>query len=1247
MIINMNMGSIDKDIDKDRTTVLYGDLEKYTVPEIPAPPPPPPPIIIVPDSPIGIFQKCNPKRGSRLRNFNWEAIPLEKVKGRTSLWSSETFQGELQIDTGKMEELFGKQEEDVLPKPCNRRRSISIGDACLNKVFLLDSRRSMNIGIFLKQFKRSAAEIVEDINLGRGDIYTSERLNELLKHLPDTEEVQRLKSFQGDRQRLSEADLFMLLLLDLPCYCLRLEALILKKDFHPAVLSQLSAARDLTTAAEELLQCTELHFILKLVLKAGNFMNAGGYAGNAAGFRVSSLLKLADTKANKPGMNLLHFVVMEVQKKDPRFLSFADKLQHVHRASKLSEDGLLEEFYRLQSRITSIHQTLVVPEQQELRQQMKEFLEYANHQLQEVQNEIDALQVSRQSLREFLCEDEDTFRLEECCKVFSCFCQRFQLAIKENKHREQEDQRLKEQERKHLQKRHSMATCGALEASQSKDELELTLERNLRNTCRPLGRRLCRMRSLGWNNGKPFRSCNDQSEDFQEHCDQESADQMRKVSERVLKQQMEYKSQKNDNNNRFYQLPEEKNITSCQSAAKVDFQKVSLLLSKERTEIFQVSPETYGFHTSDQPLSPHRSRYSEAQQHKLHHRNQLQDISESLDNSLQQFDIKGYEDRLCPPAEESHVLSKSLDSLGKSSVQLHGNHLVDHLILEPSKQSKSLDGQEIQINPSHLCTSASPQESSSHLEPKYTSQVILKPIPVHSGLDHISQAQTQFNNDCLTQLKSATKTLPDSFTAEVPIQSIEKDKHDHDAQTQGQSYLPRQMLCLSAPKNFTCLKSLVGLDTHVHEINTRSVMQCTSESSMRTVAQGESQRVGELEETSGHKLRNYNCLQILKNNEPENPEQSSDLHGLTSSKQTNELDIVSDSTSAPKTSKPLTQVTSKTVKQTLAKSAVRSTRHSVALPNSQLSSPSIIPRSDAAHQNQTVNKSEAPKLRRSQPGCFISKIKLVEPLSVKQTITTKETNDYIPLPKEKNVDPPNETPKGLQHIEYHSFSKGTKNIHTLIQKETHNPCSKWKRELKNTSEKANSVRPELMSENSLGSNRNNLEHKSGDTTRNSLLGRNGKNIPKKSKTNDFGIRKVLLTKDLATGSGTPCAMKQPVVTARHVQKDSKIPQKLSLSTGGASKPTPSKNMDTFKEKKVPHANNNDCGKSESIESPSITSKHCVPSSPKGEAWTSQMSPRKSSSVAKVAIHVIKHYEVNTTLTRSTKNTYMDTHPIWR
>ena len=35
----------------------------------------------------------------------------------------------------------------------------------------------------------------------------------------------------------------------------------------------------------------------------------GGYAGDAAGFRLASLNKLTEIRANKPRMNLMHYVV--------------------------------------------------------------------------------------------------------------------------------------------------------------------------------------------------------------------------------------------------------------------------------------------------------------------------------------------------------------------------------------------------------------------------------------------------------------------------------------------------------------------------------------------------------------------------------------------------------------------------------------------------------------------------------------------------------------------------------------------------------------------------------------------------------------------------------------------------------------------------------------------------------------------------------------------------------------------------
>lgn len=39
------------------------------------------------------------------------------------------------------------------------------------------------------------------------------------------------------------------------------------------------------------------------------FVIQGGYAGNAVGFKINSLTKLVDTRANKPRMNLMHFIV--------------------------------------------------------------------------------------------------------------------------------------------------------------------------------------------------------------------------------------------------------------------------------------------------------------------------------------------------------------------------------------------------------------------------------------------------------------------------------------------------------------------------------------------------------------------------------------------------------------------------------------------------------------------------------------------------------------------------------------------------------------------------------------------------------------------------------------------------------------------------------------------------------------------------------------------------------------------------
>jgi hypothetical protein len=66
-----------------------------------------------------------------------------------------------------------------------------------------------------------------------------------------------------------------------------------------------------------------------------SFHIQGSNAGEAAGFRMTSLNKLAMTKSNNPHMTLLDVLVEEAQEKDANALSFVDDLlEDLQKASR-------------------------------------------------------------------------------------------------------------------------------------------------------------------------------------------------------------------------------------------------------------------------------------------------------------------------------------------------------------------------------------------------------------------------------------------------------------------------------------------------------------------------------------------------------------------------------------------------------------------------------------------------------------------------------------------------------------------------------------------------------------------------------------------------------------------------------------------------------------------------------------------------------------------------------------------------
>ena len=75
---------------------------------------------------------------------------------------------------------------------------------------LFDSRRSLNIGIFLRQFRASNAceELVRGLSTADSETIGAERLRALLKSLPDEGEMGKVLSYTGDPSRLGPAEKF-------------------------------------------------------------------------------------------------------------------------------------------------------------------------------------------------------------------------------------------------------------------------------------------------------------------------------------------------------------------------------------------------------------------------------------------------------------------------------------------------------------------------------------------------------------------------------------------------------------------------------------------------------------------------------------------------------------------------------------------------------------------------------------------------------------------------------------------------------------------------------------------------------------------------------------------------------------------------------------------------------------------------------------------------------------------------------
>ncbi|XP_055339989.1 LOW QUALITY PROTEIN: inverted formin-2-like [Paramacrobiotus metropolitanus] len=416
-------------------------------------------------------QQNVPKPTTRLKPFNWNKIPVYKVVGRDNLWTKTTSGRSASIDFGAMEKLFAaphaetEKVKDVTTE-IERKRKDS------NEINLLDSKRSLNVNIFLKQFRTSHESVIEAIKTGKWeDKNGAEKLLGLMRLLPESDETDMLRNYEGSISRLGAAEKFLLRLVQIPNYKLRIEAMLFHSEY-PATDDYLRSCVDLVIeTAVDIKASARLHETLHMVLLAGNFLNTGGYAGNAAGFKLSSLLKLVDLRSNKPSMNLMHCIAEQAALTNPLLLNFPDDMDHLHQAIDVSTETLMMDIRAICSKCQRLTEQLETADA-EVKEKMLPFLENARKDLSELNERALEMERLRVEMAEFFCEDVTAFNLQDCFKILHAFCQKFRKAVQENEQRKvqeekAESRRLEEQEKRMRRQAAGELSDSAIDSSRS------------------------------------------------------------------------------------------------------------------------------------------------------------------------------------------------------------------------------------------------------------------------------------------------------------------------------------------------------------------------------------------------------------------------------------------------------------------------------------------------------------------------------------------------------------------------------------------------------------------------------------------------------------------------------------------------------------------------------------------------------------------------------------------------------------
>uniref|UniRef100_A0A8C4J689 Dishevelled associated activator of morphosis 1 n=1 Tax=Dromaius novaehollandiae TaxID=8790 RepID=A0A8C4J689_DRONO len=319
----------------------------------------------------------------------------------------------------------------------------------VKELSVIDGRRAQNCNILLSRLKLSNEEIKRAIlTMDEQEDLPKDMLEQLLKFVPEKGDIDLLEEHKHELDRMAKADRFLFEMSRINHYQQRLQSLYFKKKFAERVAEVKPKVEAIRAGSRAVLQSSSLQQLLEVVLAFGNYMNKG-QRGNAFGFKISSLNKIADTKSSiDKNITLLHYLITIVEKKYPKVLRLHEELRDIPQAAKVNMTELEKEINTLRSGLRAVETELDFQKSQvqqagdKFVSVVSQFITLASFSFSDVEDLLmEAKELFSKAVKHF-GEDTDKMQPDEFFGIFDQFLQ----AVTEAKQENENMRRRKEEE---------------------------------------------------------------------------------------------------------------------------------------------------------------------------------------------------------------------------------------------------------------------------------------------------------------------------------------------------------------------------------------------------------------------------------------------------------------------------------------------------------------------------------------------------------------------------------------------------------------------------------------------------------------------------------------------------------------------------------------------------------------------------------------------------------------------------------